>query len=86
MRSLKKQDRKNQYNRKLLKHGYWEIYYTIGMLRCKGSYINGKRDGIWEFYWENGNIMYKGNYIGGNKDGLWRYYDQNGLLLMEIYF
>ena len=46
------------------RHGYWEVYWSNGMLWYKGNYINGKREGYWEWYKsDGGNLKHKDYYI-----------------------
>jgi len=48
MKNHTMQDNKNitPYNRKGLKHGYWEMYFGNGMLFYKCYYINFKKYGL----------------------------------------
>ena len=62
------------------KIGYWEYYFNNGLLRQKGSYVNGLKDGYWEFYWFNGQLYSKGNLVNGMKDGYWEFYHGKGFL------
>jgi len=45
-------------NNKERKHGYWEMYWSNGMLFYKCNYVNGLELGFDETYQLNGTINY----------------------------
>ena len=51
------------YNENWIPHGYWEMYWSDGLLSCKGNWDNGKRNGYWEWYNSNGELIYKEFYL-----------------------
>lgn len=51
------------------RQGAWEENYAKGVLRQKGSYINGKKSGPWENYTPDGCLMSVFNYKDGLEDG-----------------
>jgi antitoxin component YwqK of YwqJK toxin-antitoxin module len=55
----------NRYNSNGEPEGYWEGYYSNGVLWFKGSFVNGIRDGYWEIFYDNGELLTKGNYVNG---------------------
>ena len=57
-------------------HGYWEMYFSNGPLRCKGGYLNGVKHGMWEYYFMDGNLYYKGAFDIGKRIGYWIEYKQ----------
>lgn len=60
--------------------GYWEQYWTNGVLMRKGNFKNGKQEGEWVFYyWDNGKLSTKANYINGKEIGKWE------IILNKIY-
>jgi antitoxin component YwqK of YwqJK toxin-antitoxin module len=56
---------KNRLDRSGRKQGYWESYYSDGVLQSKGLYKNDERHGIWEYYYSDGDLIktkiYKNN-------------------------
>ena len=79
MRNLSKV-KKNRYNRRGLKIGYWEFHHN-GPLESSGNFVNGKREGIWEFYHDNALLYSKGIFIDGVRDGIWDYYNKDSVEL-----
>lgn len=66
-----------------MKDGFWEVYYSDGTLRMKGTYLNGEQDGFWEYYYEDGTPDMIGSYIDGVQDGFWEYFYEDGTLEMR---
>ena len=56
-------------------------YFTNGLKKSEGTYLNGKKEGNW-IYWHEvfgpHNIESKGYYKLGYRDGLWEYWYPNG--------
>ena len=56
-------------------------YFTSGLKKSEGTYLNGKKHGNW-IYWYGvfGPVIIesKGYYKHGNRDGLWEYWYPNG--------
>ncbi|MCW3083187.1 MAG: hypothetical protein JWP12_553 [Bacteroidetes bacterium] len=59
--------------------GYWNFYYSTGILRTEGIYNdNGKREGVWKFYYSSGIIKNTENYKDGVVQGAVDNYYTNG--------
>lgn len=71
---------KGELNDNNQKNGYWEEYWDYGIVKTKGSYVNGIRDGLWLGYWFNGNLHSIGYYKNNHKLGDWVYYRENGVI------
>ena len=68
---------------KVVKHGYYKVYYEDGQLGMEGNYKDGKEDGRWVEYYENGKIRWELNAKDGRPDGKWVEYYEDGQLSME---
>ena len=43
-----------------LLNGHYEYYYDNGVLRAKGTWINGMKEGAWQTFYKNGTISGRG--------------------------
>ena len=68
---------------KVVKHGYYKVYYEDGQLGMEVNYKDGKEDGRWVEYYENGKIRWEENYKDGLLDGKWVWYYENAQIKSE---
>lgn len=54
-----------------LRTGKWIFYFSSGIQRMVGSYVNDEAHGEWIFKNEEGKIIEQGSYNQGKKDGQW---------------
>lgn len=66
------------------KQGPWKEYYPNGVVKSKGSYLNGKRVDEWTFYFANEKTEQIGKYDKkGKAQGPWKWYYESGNILRE---
>lgn len=58
-------------------NGYWNFYYSNGIKKSEGEFINGKRTGVWKFYTQTGGIKEEGHYDNGDEKLYKSFYDNN---------
>ena len=49
----------------------YNVYFSNGQQKVRGSKLNDKRHGTWKWYWRNGNIRTICNYVDGEKKGVY---------------
>ncbi|RYY48382.1 MAG: hypothetical protein EOO06_10430 [Chitinophagaceae bacterium] len=65
-------------------NGYYENYWSNGIISDCGYYKLGQRDSVFFAYWENGNLRGQGAYSEGKLQGEWLVYDSNGKMAESI--
>lgn len=58
--------------------GMWFSWHCNGKLRCRGAFINRKKDGLWINWFGSGKKANEGCYVNGLKEGLWTFWYKNG--------
>lgn len=67
-----------------IKQGHWKEYYSEGVLRAEGDYLNGAKVGSWKFFHLNKKVEQIGLYRkGGKPHGDWVWYYDNGVVKRE---
>ena len=65
-------------------NGHYEYFYDNGVLRTKGTWINGMKEGAWSHFHENGKIWSRGFFHNDKRfpsTKFWETYDENGKLI-----
>jgi antitoxin component YwqK of YwqJK toxin-antitoxin module len=62
------------------------VYFPNGVLKMKGSRLDGEMDGAWEWYRTDGSVMRTGQFDRGRQTGAWRTFDRSGRLVKETDF
>jgi len=63
---------------------YWVVHNLKGMIRARGSMLNGKKDGVWREYSEaNGVITKLTEYTGGVANGASLAFGFNGNIMVD---
>lgn len=66
--------------------GYWNFYYSNGILKSEGGFKNNQRDGVWKYYKANGIVSGTENYVNGMVEGIVESYYVNGSILSKRNF
>lgn len=53
-------------------------YFTNGLKKAKGTFVNNKMEGEWRYYTESGELWQIGYFKNNQKDGQWTRFDKNG--------
>ena len=64
-------------------NGKGKEYYSNGVLKFEGEYINGERNGNIKEYYSNGVLKFEGEYINGEINGNVKEYYKSGELRFE---
>ena len=65
-------------------NGHYEYYYDNGVLRTKGTWINGMKEGAWQHFNKNGTIWGRGFHYNDRRfpsSEAWDLYDEEGKLI-----
>ena len=65
-------------------NGHYEYYYGNGVLRTKGTWINGMKEGAWQHFNKNGTIWGRGFHYNDRRfpsSEAWDLYDEKGKLI-----
>tara|TARA_Y100001970_G_C14077134_1_gene772639 strand:- start:51 stop:1118 length:1068 start_codon:yes stop_codon:yes gene_type:complete len=60
------------------REGFYQLFYTNGVLKRKGNLRDGELDGLNENFHENGQLFWRGNYKDRKEDGLFEVFYENG--------
>jgi antitoxin component YwqK of YwqJK toxin-antitoxin module len=61
-------------------------HYANGVVKMKGSHLDGEMHGAWEFYRTDGSLMRTGQFDRGRQIGVWRTLDRSGHLVKDTDF
>ena len=61
-------------------------HYANGVVKLKGSHLDGEMHGAWEFYRTDGTVMRTGQFDRGRQIGVWRTLDRSGRVVKETDF
>jgi antitoxin component YwqK of YwqJK toxin-antitoxin module len=62
------------------------VYYENGVVKMKGSHLDGEMHGDWEWYRTDGSVMRTGSLVRGKQVGPWRTFARSGQLVKETDF
>jgi len=65
------------------KSGKRTVWYSNGVKKAEGSYINKKRTGKWVFRYSNGKMKGFGSFKNGRMEGPWKLYFSSGEIQSE---
>ena len=58
-------------------------HYANGVVKLKGSHLDGEMHGAWEFYRTDGTLMRAGQFDRGKQVGVWRTFERSGRVVKE---
>lgn len=61
-------------------------YYGNGVVKLRGSHLEGEMHGAWEFFRTDGSLMRSGAFDHGRQVGVWRTFDRTGRVVKETSF
>jgi antitoxin component YwqK of YwqJK toxin-antitoxin module len=61
-------------------------HYGNGVLKMKGTHLDGEMHGAWEFYRADGSLMRSGEFDCGKQIGVWRTFERTGRVVKETDF
>jgi antitoxin component YwqK of YwqJK toxin-antitoxin module len=61
-------------------------HYASGVVKLKGSHLEGEMHGAWEFYRTDGTMMRAGQFDRGRQIGVWRTFERSGRVVKETDF
>jgi antitoxin component YwqK of YwqJK toxin-antitoxin module len=61
-------------------------HYASGVVKLKGSHLEGEMHGAWEFYRTDGSLMRNGQFDRGRQIGVWRTFERSGRVVKETDF
>jgi antitoxin component YwqK of YwqJK toxin-antitoxin module len=61
-------------------------HYANGVVKLKGSHLEGEMHGAWEFYRTDGTLMRAGQFDRGKQVGVWRTFERSGRVVKETDF
>jgi antitoxin component YwqK of YwqJK toxin-antitoxin module len=61
-------------------------HYGNGVLKMKGSNLDGEMHGAWEWYRTDGTVMRTGQFDRGKQIGVWRTFERSGRVVKETDF
>lgn len=65
------------------KENWWEEFHANGKLKCKGSYLGGKKQGDWFFYYDTGFLQKTGAFDNDELHGWWKKYNEKNEIVSE---
>lgn len=63
-----------------LKEGFWQTWFSSGIMESRIYWHEGQRDGTYEMYSETGKLIEKGKYRDNKKHGYWINYQRKDTL------
>jgi antitoxin component YwqK of YwqJK toxin-antitoxin module len=60
--------------------------YASGVVKMKGSHLEGEMHGPWEWYRTDGTLMRTGEFDRGRQVGVWRTFERSGRVVKETAF
>jgi antitoxin component YwqK of YwqJK toxin-antitoxin module len=60
--------------------------YASGVVKMKGSHLEGEMHGAWEWYRTDGTLMRTGEFDRGRQVGVWRTFERSGRIVKETAF
>jgi hypothetical protein len=69
-----------------VKSGPFSAFYTSGLPKTKGNYINNQPEGCWERFFETGSLRSSMSYKGGKLDGPSSIYFENGKIAQSGFY
>jgi antitoxin component YwqK of YwqJK toxin-antitoxin module len=61
-------------------------HYANGVVKMRGSHLDGEMHGPWEFYRTDGTLMRSGAFDRGRQVGVWRTFERSGRVVKETAF
>ena len=61
-------------------------HYGNGVVKMKGSRLDGELHGAWEWYRTDGSLMRTGEFDRGKQIGVWRTFERSGRMVKETDF
>jgi antitoxin component YwqK of YwqJK toxin-antitoxin module len=61
-------------------------HYANGLVKMKGSHLDGEMHGAWDFYRTDGSLMRSGEFDRGKQIGVWRTFERTGRVVKETDF